>query len=139
MNTTAQSLSEELGTDLLSQLSMEDQHEVDKLNDQVTALTNENKQSLKERIKVGLQKFQYLLWIGVDPQSIDLAFAFQLEAEKNKLENLLKNNLLRKIERIQSEFTEMSGEERKNRLELARVEMESSNTRINENNLRFRG
>ena len=52
MNTTAQSLSEELGTDLLSQLSVEDQHEVDKLNDQVTALTNENKQTLKERIKV---------------------------------------------------------------------------------------
>ena len=61
MNTTAQSLNEELGTDLLSQLSMEDQHEVDKLNDQITALTNENKKSLKERIKVSdkiVRKFE---------------------------------------------------------------------------------
>ena len=52
MKTTAQSLSEELGTDLLAQLSVEDQREVDKLNDQITYLTNENKQALKERIKV---------------------------------------------------------------------------------------
>lgn len=52
MKTTAQSLNEELGTDLLAQLSVEDQREVDKLNDQITYLTNENKQALRERIKV---------------------------------------------------------------------------------------
>ena len=52
MKTTAQSLNEELGTDLLSQLSVDDQHEVDNLNDQVTFLTNDNKQALKERVKV---------------------------------------------------------------------------------------
>ena len=73
--------------------------------------------------------------------SINISFILysQLEAEKNKLENLLKNNLLRKIERIQAEMTEMTGEDRKNRLELARVELETINTRINENNMRFRG
>ena len=52
MRTTAQSLNEELGTDLLSQLSVEDQREVDKLNDQISVLTNENRQALKERIRV---------------------------------------------------------------------------------------
>ena len=52
MKTTAQSLNEELGTDLLSQLSVDDQKEVDQLNDQVTFLTNENRTALKERIQV---------------------------------------------------------------------------------------
>ena len=52
MKTTAQSLNEELGTDLLSQLSVEDQKEVDQLNDQVTHLTNDNRTALKERIQV---------------------------------------------------------------------------------------
>ncbi len=56
MKTTAQSLNEELGTDLLSQLSVEDQREVDKLNDQITFLTNENRQALKERVKVSVPK-----------------------------------------------------------------------------------
>lgn len=57
MKTTAQSLNEELGTDLLSQLSVEDQREVDKLNDQIAVLTNQNRQALKERIRVSLQSF----------------------------------------------------------------------------------
>ena len=52
MRTTAQSLNEELGTDLLSQLSVDDQREVDKLNDNIHFLTNENRNALKERIKV---------------------------------------------------------------------------------------
>ena len=53
MKTTAQSLNEELGTDLLSQLSVEDQIEVDKLTDQISALANENRSALKDRVKVG--------------------------------------------------------------------------------------
>jgi structural maintenance of chromosome 3 (chondroitin sulfate proteoglycan 6) len=130
MNATAQSLSEELGTDLLSQLSVDDQREVDKLNDQVTALTNENKTSLKERIKVFFIECLYILILTLS--------YLQLEAEKNKLENLLKNNLLRKIERTQADMIEMTGEDRKNKLELARVELDTSNTRIHENNARFR-
>ena len=52
MKATAQSLKEELGTDLLSQLSAEDQHEMDQLTDQIKGLTQQNKDSLKERIKV---------------------------------------------------------------------------------------
>ena len=52
MKTTAQSLNEELGTDLLAQLSVDDQREVDKLNDQIQTLTAENRQTLKERVRV---------------------------------------------------------------------------------------
>ena len=55
MQTTAQSLQEELGTDLLSQLSVDDQVEVDKLNDQIQFVTNENRSALKERVKVSRQ------------------------------------------------------------------------------------
>ena len=68
MRTTAQSLNSELGTDLLSQLSVDDQGEVDSLNDQITFLTNDNKQALKERVKVtGLSKFHQNLriWITI--------------------------------------------------------------------------
>lgn len=52
MKTTAQSLNEELGTDLLAQLSVDDQREVDKLNDQIQTLTMENRSTLKERVRV---------------------------------------------------------------------------------------
>ena len=52
MKGSAQSLKEELGTDLLSQLSTEDQAEMDTLTDQIKTLTQQNKDSLKERIKV---------------------------------------------------------------------------------------
>ena len=55
MKTTAQSLNEELGTDLLAQLSVEDQREVDKLNDQIQTLTVENRQCLKERVRVRMK------------------------------------------------------------------------------------
>ena len=54
MKGSAQSLKEELGTDLLSQLSIEDQAEMDQLTDLVKTLTQQNKDSLKERIKVSI-------------------------------------------------------------------------------------
>ena len=54
MKTTAMSLNEELGTDLLAQLSVDDQREVDKLNDQIQTLTVENRQTLKERVRVSI-------------------------------------------------------------------------------------
>lgn len=61
MKGTAMSLKEELGTDLLSQLSAEDQGEMDKLNDQIKQLTQQNKDSLKERIRVSDGSF-ILCW-----------------------------------------------------------------------------
>ena len=59
MKGSAQSLKEELGTDLLSQLSTEDQSEMDQLTDQIKTLTQQNKDSLKERIKVRMQCLRY--------------------------------------------------------------------------------
>jgi len=52
MQATAMSLKDELGTDLMSQLGADDQLEMDKLNDQIKQLTQQNKDSLKERIRV---------------------------------------------------------------------------------------
>lgn len=52
MQGSAASLNEELGSDLLSQLSVEDQREVDYLNDQIKNLTQQNKEALTERIRV---------------------------------------------------------------------------------------
>lgn len=52
MQGSGASLNEELGSDLLSQLSVEDQGEVDKLNDNIKQLTQQNKEALTERIRV---------------------------------------------------------------------------------------
>ena len=62
-----------------------------------------------------------------------------METEKNKLDNLLRNNLLRKQERIRQEIQEMTGEDRNQKLEMNVADMEVVNERINENNVRFRG
>lgn len=112
MKTTAQSLNDEMGTDLLSQLSVEDQREVDKLNDQIQFLTNENRTALKERVK--------------------------LETDKNRLENLLHNNLYRKRERLQVDMQEMTSEDRKQRLEMNRTEIDSVSQRLHDNSTRFK-
>lgn len=55
--------------DLLEQLSVQDQREVDKLNDDIRRLHQDNKIAFSTRMN--------------------------LEATKNKLENLLTNNLIR--------------------------------------------
>jgi len=52
MRTTQQSLGAEQGTELLSQLSVDDQREVDNLNDTISLLTNENRVALANRVKV---------------------------------------------------------------------------------------
>lgn len=51
-----------------------DQHEMDKLNDDIRRLTQENKTAFATRMK--------------------------LEADKNKLENLLTNNLIRRRDEL---------------------------------------
>jgi structural maintenance of chromosome 3 (chondroitin sulfate proteoglycan 6) len=58
----------------MSQLSVADQHEVDNLNDDIRRLTQENKEAFSTRMR--------------------------LEAEKNKLENLLTNNLMRRKDEL---------------------------------------
>ena len=52
MNASEQSLKAELGTALLSTLSSDDQHEVDRLNDEIQELTAKNRHALEERVKV---------------------------------------------------------------------------------------
>lgn len=63
-----------LSQDLLAQLSVIDQLEMDKLNDDIRRLTQENKSAFATRMK--------------------------LEADKNKLENLLTNNLIRRRDEL---------------------------------------
>jgi len=58
MNASEQSLKAELGTALLSTLSSDDQHEVDRLNDEIQELTSKNRHALEERVKVCC--FQFL-------------------------------------------------------------------------------
>lgn len=63
----------------------------------------------------------------------------QLEMEKNKLDNLLNNNLLKKLDRMQADMQEMTSEERRRRLDLATAELESINRRIDDNTATFKG
>ncbi|XP_060076543.1 structural maintenance of chromosomes protein 3-like [Ylistrum balloti] len=104
MQGSAASLNEELGSDLLSQLSVEDQREVDYLNDQIKQLTQQNKEALTERIR--------------------------LEGEKNKLDNLLHNNLMKKRDRIIHELQEVSEEDRRARLETLNADLMTADERI---------
>ena len=52
MKFTETSLKSELGTALLSRLSVEDQREIDKLNDEITQLSDTVKEAMRERSKV---------------------------------------------------------------------------------------
>lgn len=52
MSTTRASLQEELGSDIHETLSADDQVEMDRLNQTIQDLTGENKQALKERVRV---------------------------------------------------------------------------------------
>ncbi|XP_041368808.1 structural maintenance of chromosomes protein 3-like [Gigantopelta aegis] len=106
MQATAHSLKEELGSDLLSQLCIEDQREVDHLNDTIKQLTLQNREAWQERIR--------------------------LEGEKNKLENLLNNNLMKKRDRIQQDLQEVSIEERNQRLENLTTDLQTVNQRVHE-------
>ncbi|CAL1280118.1 unnamed protein product [Larinioides sclopetarius] len=108
MQSTEQSLRSELQQDLLNQLSVTDQQEVDRLNDDIRKLTQENKEAFSERMR--------------------------LEAEKNKLENLLNNNLYRRKEELEAALQEISVEDRRRKLENSNAELAAINNRINDVN-----
>ncbi|XP_070387462.1 structural maintenance of chromosomes protein 3 isoform X2 [Dermacentor albipictus] len=108
MESTEQSLRSELQQDLLTQLSVADQQEVDRLNDEIRRLTQENKEAFSERMR--------------------------LEAEKNKLENLLNNNLYRRKEELEAALQEISVEDRRRKLENSQAELASVNARISDVN-----
>ncbi|KDR15942.1 hypothetical protein L798_09869, partial [Zootermopsis nevadensis] len=112
MQTTKEGLESELHQDLMSQLSVADQHEVDNLNDDIRRLTQENKEAFSTRMR--------------------------LEAEKNKLENLLTNNLMRRKDELMQALQEISVEDRKRQLENSKSELIAIEKRIEEVNHEFK-
>lgn len=104
MESLKESLSSELKQDLLTHLSAADQRSVDELNDEIRALTQQNKEAFSRRM--------------------------QLEAQKNKLENLLNNNLCRRKDELEAALQEISVEDRQQKLESERAELDSLSKRI---------
>lgn len=57
-------------------------------------------------------------------------FVLQLEGEKNKLENLLHNNLMKKRDRIISDLQEASADDQNNKLDTYSSELQTVDQRI---------
>merc|ERR1712179_825386 len=106
MMATKEGLESELHQDLMATLTVSDQHEVDQLNDDIRRLTQENKEAFTRRMK--------------------------LEADKNKLENLLTNNLHRRKDELQQALQEISVEDRKRHLEHSQSEILRVEQRVEE-------
>ncbi|GJQ71626.1 hypothetical protein Trydic_g11325 [Trypoxylus dichotomus] len=104
MQSTKEGLESELHQELLSQLSVADQAEVDSLNDDIQRLQRENKEAFSMRMK--------------------------LEAEKNKLDNLLTNNLIRRRDEVLHALQEISLEDRKRQLVNCKTEMDEIDKKI---------
>ncbi|KAH9517135.1 Structural maintenance of chromosomes protein 3 [Dermatophagoides farinae] len=104
MESLQESLKSELQQDLLTHLSVQDQQEVDRLNDEIRQLTVKNKEAFSRRM--------------------------QLEAQKNKLENLLNNNLCRRRDELEAALQEISVEDRRQKLESERQELSVISNRI---------
>ncbi|RWS27390.1 structural maintenance of chromosomes protein 3-like protein 2, partial [Leptotrombidium deliense] len=104
MESLEESLRSELQQDLLTHLSFADQQEVDRLNDEIRNLTQRNKEAFSKRM--------------------------HLEAQKNKLENLLNNNLCRRKDELEAALQEISVEDRKQKLESEEAELSSLTSRI---------
>ncbi|XP_060524565.1 structural maintenance of chromosomes protein 3 [Cylas formicarius] len=104
MQTTKEGLESELHQELLAQLSVADQQQVDSLNDDIQRLQKENKEAFSTRMK--------------------------LEAEKNKLENLLTNNLIRRRDEVLHALQEISLEDRKRQLSNCKTEMDEIDKKI---------
>ncbi|XP_023344565.1 structural maintenance of chromosomes protein 3-like [Eurytemora carolleeae] len=104
MQTTKEGLENELNQDLLATLSSKDQHEVDQLNDDIRRLKQENKKAFAERMR--------------------------LEAQKNKLENLLTNNLVRRKDELVQALQEISVEDRHQQLENSINDLKSLEERL---------
>ncbi|XP_023021043.1 structural maintenance of chromosomes 3 [Leptinotarsa decemlineata] len=104
MQTTKEGLESELHQELLAQLSVHDQSQVDSLNDDIQRLQRENKEAFSTRMK--------------------------LEAEKNKLENLLTNNLIRRRDEVLHALQEISLEDRKRHLVNSKAELEEIDKKI---------
>ncbi|KAL7297145.1 structural maintenance of chromosomes protein 3 [Trichogramma pretiosum] len=112
MTATKEGLESELHQDLMEQLSVADQHQVDSLNDAIRRLTKENKEAFVKRMK--------------------------LEAEKNKLENLLTNNLVRRKDELVQALQEISVEDRQRLLETSKSQLAEIEKRLLKNQAEFK-
>lgn len=112
MESLQESLKSELQQDLLQQLSVTDQEEVDRLNDEIRQFTQKNKEAFSRRM--------------------------QLEAQKNKLENLLNNNLCRRRDELEAALQEISVEDRRQKLDSESQEMNLISSRIDTVNEQMR-
>lgn len=113
MQTSKEGLESELNQELLATLSTKDQLEVDQLNDDIRRLKQENKLAFSERMR--------------------------LEAQKNKLENLLTNNLNRRKDELVQALQEISVEDRKRQLEHTSGELESLEKRYESTSENLKG
>lgn len=105
MESSQESFTNEIQQDLTTQLTPQDQQQVDILMEEIRKLTQENKEAFSKRM--------------------------HLEAQKNKLENLLNNNLCRRRDELEAALHEISIEERQQKLESERQELHVTNMRIN--------
>lgn len=78
--------------------------QVDTLNDDIRRLTKENKEAFAKRM--------------------------QLEAEKNKLENLLTNNLVRRKDELVQALQEISVEDRQRQLDSSKIQLADIEKRL---------
>ncbi|XP_015518087.1 structural maintenance of chromosomes protein 3 [Neodiprion pinetum] len=104
MTATKEGLESELHQELMAQLSVADQHQVDTLNDDIRRLTKENKEAFAKRMR--------------------------LEADKNKLENLLTNNLVRRKDELVQALQEISVEDRQRQLESSKAQLADIEKRL---------
>ncbi|KAH9283189.1 Structural maintenance of chromosomes protein 3 [Echinococcus granulosus] len=104
MKYTMESYKAELGTELPSQLSVQEQREVDRLNDKIQALTREAKEAYRQRMN--------------------------LETEKTEKETQLEHNLFRKREQLEAELAEVSEQDLAERLREAQEELKEADNRI---------
>ena len=88
----------------MATLSTRDQKEMDTLNDDIRELKQENKKAFAERMR--------------------------LEAQVNKLENLLTNNLNRRKDELVQALQQISVEDRKQQLKNSDSELDSLDSRI---------
>nr|CAH7749494.1 unnamed protein product [Callosobruchus chinensis] len=108
MQNSMELLEAELHQEIRSQLSVEDQQQLEILNSDIQRLQMENKEVVTARI--------------------------ELEAEKNKLENLLSNNLIRKKEEVSNLLQEIDLDDKKHQLANAKADLEEVNLKIDKIN-----
>ncbi|GCC21128.1 hypothetical protein chiPu_0019595, partial [Chiloscyllium punctatum] len=109
MESTRESLKAELGTDLLSQLSLDDQKRVDALNDEIRQLQQDNRQLLNERIK--------------------------LEGIMTRLETYLSENLRKRLDQVE-QLNDLRETEGNTVLNATTSELENINKRVRETTAR---